>query len=89
MKESSDMLEKSYLTNREIREVVMYTAEPVSTREATEILLKILDSIYPKAYLQQVANNTTHINAEERTKLIWLLGVFKDLFGGNIGDWYP
>ena len=32
-----------------MREVAMHTAEPVSTREATERLVKILDITYAKA----------------------------------------
>ena len=36
MKEPSSFLGKSNLTKREMREVVMQTAEPASTREATE-----------------------------------------------------
>ena len=42
-------------------EVVMQTAETDFTREATDILVKILNSTYAKAELKQVDNNTTHI----------------------------
>ena len=69
-----------------MREVVMQTAEPASTEEATEKMVKTLDSTYVKAYLKQVANNTTQMNAEERTQLFSLLGDFEDLFGINLGD---
>ena len=58
------MIEKSYLTIRDMHEVVMQTSEPASTIEATEILLKILDSTYAKAGLKQVADNATQINSE-------------------------
>ena len=61
----------------------MQTTESVSTREATERLLKIFDSTYAKAYLKQVANNATHINAEEKTQIISLLEYFEDLFDGT------
>ena len=40
MKEPGGMLSQTYITRREIHEVVMQTAEPVSTREATERLVK-------------------------------------------------
>ena len=40
MKEPSDLLGKSDLNKREIRKVVIHTAEPDSTREATERLVK-------------------------------------------------
>ena len=48
MKDSSNLLGQSNLTNREMREVVMQTAESSSTREATERMAKILDSNYAK-----------------------------------------
>ena len=47
------MLGKSDITSHEMHEVVIHTAEPVTTREATETLVKILDSIYAKATLNR------------------------------------
>ena len=47
------------LNKREMRKVVMQTAEPFSTIEAIERLVNILASIYVKADLKQAANNTT------------------------------
>ena len=70
-----------------MREVVMQNTEPASTIEATEILVKILDSNYAKAELNQVADNATHLNAEEITQLLRLIKYFEDLFDGNLGDW--
>ena len=58
-----------------MRKVVMQTAEPASTREATEILVKILNGIYFE----------THLNIEEITLLLRLLEEFKDLFDGTLG----
>ena len=51
------------------------------------MLLKILDSNYEKAYLDQVDANTTHMDDENRTQLQRLLKYFGDLFDGNLGDW--
>ena len=64
----------------------MQTEEPASTIEATEILVKILDSNYVKADLKQVDNNATQMNTEERTQLLRLIGDFKVLFDVNLGD---
>ena len=47
-----------------MREVVMQTAELVSTIEATEKLIKIIYSTYAKADIYQVAPNATQMNAE-------------------------
>ena len=51
----------------------MHTSEPVSTREATERLVEILDSTYAKAKPKQVAANAIHLNNECRTQLLRLL----------------
>ena len=88
VKKPSGMQWKSDLTSRDMRMVVMKTTEPDFTREATEILLKILDSTYAKADIKQVADNATQLNYEERTQLLMLLKYFQDLFDGTIGDWY-
>ena len=51
MKEPRKLIGQSGLTKRKMREVVMQTAEPASTREATERMVKILDIAYAKADL--------------------------------------
>ena len=67
--------------------MVIQTVETVSTREATERLVKIFDSTYVKARLKQVADNATQMNAYERTQLPRLLEGVEDLFYSTIGDW--
>ena len=63
IKELRNFLGESDLTKREMREVVMQTEEPDSTWESTEIMVKILDSTYTRADLEQVVN-ASHLNAE-------------------------
>ena len=58
----------------------MQITEPASTRECTERMVKILDSTYAKADLEQVVN-ASQLNDEERLKK------FQDLFYGTLGDW--
>ena len=70
-----------------MRKVVMHTVEPASTREATELMVKPLDSTYMKSDLNQVADNATQLNSEERTQLLGLLEDFEDLFNSTLGDW--
>ena len=53
MKEPSSLLGQSDLTKREMREVVMQTSEPASTREATEQMVNIIDNTYAKADLSR------------------------------------
>ena len=64
----------------------MQTDEPDFTWEANKKNVKILNSIYVKAYLKQVADNANQLNAEERTMLPRLLEDFGDLFDGTLGD---
>ena len=65
----------------------MQTVEPVSTREATERLVKILDSTYVKSDLEQVAANASQLDIEERSQRLSLLQNFNYLLGVTIGDW--
>ena len=64
MKEPSVLLGQSNIAKREVRKVVMQTAELSSTREATKLMVKILESTYVKADLKQVDDNATHMNDE-------------------------
>ena len=59
----------------------MQTAEPASTQESNDQMVKILDSTYAKA------DNISQINDEERTLLLSLIKDFEDLFGGTLDDW--
>ena len=51
-------------------------------------MVKIIDNNYTKAYLEQVADNATHLNAKERTLLPSLIKNFEDLFDGTLGNWF-
>ena len=65
----------------------MQNSEPVYTQEDTDIMLKILNSIYAKAGINKLANNATQTNSEEITLLLILLKEFEELFDGTLGDW--
>ena len=65
----------------------MQTVEPASIQEATEKMVKILNSTYVKADLEQVVNNDIHLNAEEITLLLSLPEDCEELFDGNLGIW--
>ena len=90
IKDPSSLLGQSDLTKREMRKVVMQTAEIASTREATERMVKIIDITYANADLKQVDYNKNQMNAEERTILLSFIEDFEDfedLFDGTLGDW--
>ena len=87
MKKLRSLLGKSDSASFKMREVSVKTSEPALIREATERLLKILDSTYAKADLKKIAGNATPLNYEERPQIIWILKDFEDLFDGTLGDW--
>ena len=74
------MLGKPDLAICDMRKVVTQTAEPDSTREATERLVKIRDSTYEQVDLKQVSDNATLMNSEERSQLLRLLKYFEEFF---------
>ena len=63
----------------------MHTTETASTKEATGIMVKNLDSTYDKADLEQVSANAVYMNPEERTKLLVQLKKIEGLFDVTLG----
>ena len=88
MKYTSRFLYQYTLNNSEMRDVVIHTEEPSSTKKATEIMVKTLDSTYEKAYFEHIAANATQLNSKERDMLLYLLNKFEELFDGTLGEWY-
>ena len=70
-----------------MHKVVMQTLETSSTIEATDRLVKILNSSYGKSNHNKVADNTTQHNAEERTQLLRLRENIEGLFDVTLGYW--
>ena len=66
----------------------MQTAEPVSTIEATERLVKPSTVPIRSQTLNSQPITQPHLNADKGTQVLRLLEYFKDLFDGNRGDWY-
>ena len=62
-KEPRSLLRKYHLTKCEMHEVVMKTAEPDSTRESTDRMVKILDITYANAELEQAVSESRHLNS--------------------------
>jgi len=64
------------------------TAEPIATQEATERIVRILNSKYKKADLdQEVAAGAEELDKPQQQKLLSLLKDFEDLFDGTLGNW--
>ena len=88
MKKPRGLIGKPDLNKRKMRKVIMQTVEPASTIEATDILVKIIDSIYVNENFTQIADNVTHMDSEDRTQLLELLKYFEDLCDITLGDFY-
>ena len=61
---------KPTFSRTEIRQIMMQTAEPIAKQEATERIVKILDSKYEKA------DNAEQVNKPQQRKLLTLLKDF-------------
>ena len=81
------VLGKYDLNKREMSELVMQTAEPASTREATDRMVKISNSTYTKAELKYAVDNASYMNSEERILLLSLIENSEDLFYDTLGNW--
>ena len=62
----------------------MQNAEPYSTREATERLVKIIDGAYAKDELDNVCAAAVQIDKFQHKRLLSLLTEFEDLFDGTL-----
>ena len=79
---------KPTFSRAEIKQIMTQTVEPIATQEATERIVKILDSKYEKADLDKVAANAEQLlDKHQQRKLLLLLKDFEDLFDGTLGHW--
>ena len=67
--------------------VVIHNSEPASNIEATERLLKILESTYVKSNLYKVDAAEFQIDKDQYKKLLIILTEFYDLLYGTLGKW--
>ena len=65
----------------------LFPNEPLSTAEATQRTVRILDAKYENADLQSVVEDCKHLSQTDQNKLLELLQDFEELFDGTLGDW--
>ncbi len=75
------------MSHDEVNAILKGSVEPLVTQEATERMVRILDSKYEKANLSNVVASTTHLTDVEKRKLYNLLVKYEDLFDGTLGEW--
>ena len=78
---------KPTFSRAEIKQIMTQTAEPIATQEATERIVRILNSKYEKTDLDQVAAGAEELDEHQQKKLLSLLKDFEDLFDGTLGKW--
>ena len=72
---------------KELRSTILRSIEPKSTKEATERVVKILDSKYEKANLYEIVANAKNLDEDQKQMLLKLLKQYKTLFDGTLGRW--
>jgi hypothetical protein len=87
MKSFSDIWKDTHPTRAEMRATFLKSVEPKATKEETERITKILDANYEKANLEEVVENATSLNREQKRKLLKTLKKFESLFDGTLGRW--
>ena len=71
----------------EFKAFIQEQKEPIVTQQATDQILKILDSNYQKANLKTVVKGTKHLTERERNLLYKLLFKYENIFDGTLGEW--
>jgi len=85
MKSFAKVLKKQYPSKKEIKATFMRSVEPKATQEETERVIKILDSNYKKADLEEVVDKADNLNDKQKEQLLLLLREFEELFDGTLG----
>ena len=87
MKSFAKVLKKQYPSKKEIKATFMRSVEPKATQEETERVIKILDSNYKKADLEEVVDKADNLNDKQKEQLLLLLRELEELFDGTLGRW--
>ena len=85
IKTSIKIWKNKHPTRKELKATVLRSAELKATKEATDKVLKILDSYYEKANLNKVANNANDLNKQQNRMLLKLLQQYKELVDDSLG----
>ena len=80
-------IQRHRLSKYEFKAIIREMQEPIVTKEATERMVKILDSNYKKANLKTVVQGARHLNKKERELLYQLLMKYEKIFDGTLGEW--
>ena len=85
MKDSSFPIRGGRSNRAQINKIFSQSAEPKATAEATDRIVKILDSNYHKADLDQVIAKASQLTTEQKQMLLALLKKYEAFFDGTLG----
>ena len=83
----SDFRPETSTSKKSIQWIIQETVEPAVTQEATQHVIRILDTNYKKTNLKEVVANAHQLNDGEKGLLLALLKDFEDIFDGTLGHW--
>ena len=75
-----------FKNNRQLGAVLESTREPESTKSERSRLVKILDTEYEAAKIEDTVVKVENSNKEQKDSLCSLLNKYKQLFDGVLGD---
>ena len=87
MKNFQRIWKNDHPSKKELRSTILRSIEPKSTKEATERVVKILDSKYEKANLKEIVANAKNLDEDQKHMLLKLLKQYETLFDGTLGRW--
>ena len=80
-------LERKVSRLKDLRSTITVIEEPKATQEATDRVMRILESNYQKANLEEIASQANSLTPVQKGQLLQLLHRYKDLFDGTLGTW--
>ena len=87
MKNFQRIWKEDHPSKKELRSTILCSIELKSIREATERVVKILDSKYEKANLNNIVEGARNLDKDQKQMLLKLLKQYKTLFNGTLGRW--
>ena len=87
MKNFQRIWKDNHPSKKELGSIMLCSVEPSSTKEATERVVKIIDSKYEKANLNKIVESTKNLDKEQKQILLKLLMQYKTLIDGTLGRW--
>ena len=74
-------------SRKELTSTILYSVEVSSTKEATDRVVKILDSNYEKADLNKIVEDADNLDPKQKQMLLKSLEQFGALFDGTLRRW--